>query len=79
MTADIEPDVNSIHDDANLEKLQICEETVNSSEKVGTQDFELLKVLGKLYLISFFKNKFFNFLLIKKIFRKRRLWKSISS
>lgn len=50
MSADdiIEPDVNSIQDDANLEKLQINEDTVNQrGEKVGTQDFELLKVLGK--------------------------------
>ena len=49
MSADdiIEPDVNSIQDDENLEKLQINEDTVNQrGEKVGTQDFELLKVLG---------------------------------
>lgn len=47
MNADIEPDINSIQDDANLEKLQINEETVNKKgEKVGTLDFELLKVLG---------------------------------
>lgn len=49
MSADdiLEPDVNSIQDDANLEKLQINEDTVNQrGEKVGTQDFELLKVLG---------------------------------
>ena len=52
MTADIEPNVNSIQDDANLEKLQINEETVNSKgEKVGTQDFELLKVLGNLLVV----------------------------
>lgn len=49
MTADIEPDVNSIHHDD--EKLEINEETVNSKgEKVGTQDFELLKVLGNFRL-----------------------------
>lgn len=48
MNADIEPDVNNIQDDSNLEKLQITEETVNKKgEKVGTQDFQLLKVLGK--------------------------------
>lgn len=56
MSADdiIEPDVNLIQDDENLEKLQINEETVNSKgEKVGTQDFELLKVLGNSFICLF--------------------------
>ncbi|KAK4336719.1 hypothetical protein RND71_043563 [Anisodus tanguticus] len=44
---DIEHDASSSLDDSNLEKLQLTEETVNKTEKVGPQDFELLKVLGR--------------------------------
>lgn len=43
-----EPDLNSILDDEDLEKVTLSEKTVNpGQEKVGPKDFELLKVLGK--------------------------------
>lgn len=32
---------------ADVESVQINEETVNPKEKIGPEDFELLKVLGK--------------------------------
>lgn len=44
----MEHDVNVILEDSNMEKVTISEQTVNpGSEKVGPNDFELLKVLGK--------------------------------
>ncbi|XP_064460482.1 ribosomal protein S6 kinase beta-1-like isoform X2 [Ornithodoros turicata] len=43
-----EPNINSILDSDDVEKIQLSEHTVNpDQEKTGTKDFELLKVLGK--------------------------------
>lgn len=43
-----EPDMSAILEDADMEKIQLNEHTVNmGKEKTGPQDFELLKVLGR--------------------------------
>ncbi|KAL3242026.1 hypothetical protein MRX96_021559 [Rhipicephalus microplus] len=44
----VEPNINSILELQDVEKIQLSEDTVNpNQEKTGPKDFELLKVLGK--------------------------------